>query len=95
MSKATVVKKESTKKAGGLSKPVQPDGVLSKLLGSNKPLPRTDVIKGLWDKIKATPGMQNGRNINALSEDEWIDFFGKEEITMFELAKCISNHLVK
>jgi upstream activation factor subunit UAF30 len=36
----------------GLSEPMQPDPVLSAVIGSN-PLPRSELIKKLWDYIRA------------------------------------------
>ncbi len=73
-------------------KPMQPDADLAAVVGS-EPLPRTQVIKKLWDYIKAN-GLQdkiNKRNINA--DDKLLKLFIKPQITMFELAGIISRHL--
>ena len=73
-------------------KPLQPDADLAAVVGGD-PLPRTEVIKKLWDYIKAN-GLQdkvNKRNIN--SDEKLLKLFGKPQINMFELAGIISKHL--
>ncbi len=73
-------------------KPVQPDADLAAVVGSN-PLPRTEIIKKMWDYIKAK-GLQdkvNKRNINA--DATLLKLFGKNQVTMFELAGIISKHV--
>jgi chromatin remodeling complex protein RSC6 len=73
-------------------KPLQPDAELAAVVGNN-PIPRTEVIKKLWDYIKAN-GLQdkiNKRNINA--DEKLLKIFGKQQVSMFELAGIISKHL--
>lgn len=73
-------------------KPVQPDADLAAVVGGN-PLPRTEIIKKMWDYIKAK-GLQdkvNKRNINA--DATLLKLFGKNQVTMFELAGIISKHV--
>lgn len=73
-------------------KPVQPDADLAAVVGS-EPLPRTEIIKKMWDYIKAK-GLQdkvNKRNINA--DATLLKLFGKNQVTMFELAGIISKHV--
>ena len=73
-------------------KPMQPDADLAAVVGGD-PLPRTEVIKKLWDYIKAK-GLQdkvNKRNINA--DEKLLKLFGKPQVNMFELAGIISKHL--
>jgi upstream activation factor subunit UAF30 len=73
-------------------KPLQPDAELADIVGST-PIPRTEVIKKLWDYIKAN-GLQdktNKRNINA--DAKLLKIFGKPQANMFELAGFISKHL--
>jgi chromatin remodeling complex protein RSC6 len=76
-----------------LSKPVQPDEVLSAVVGS-APLSRGELTKKLWDYIKKH-GLQdttNKRNINA---DEALKkvFNGKAQVSMFEMTKLVSGHV--
>jgi chromatin remodeling complex protein RSC6 len=73
-------------------KPVQPDADLAAVVGST-PIPRTEIIKKMWDYIKAK-GLQdkvNKRNINA--DATLLKLFGKNQVTMFELAGIISKHV--
>ncbi len=73
-------------------KPVQPDADLAAVVGS-EPIPRTQIIKKMWDYIKAK-GLQdkvNKRNINA--DATLLKLFGKNQVTMFELAGIISKHV--
>ena len=69
-----------------LMKPVQPDGPLTAIVG-NKPAPRGQITKKLWEYIK-----KNKRNINA---DEALKavFGGKKQVTMFEMTKLVSKHI--
>jgi chromatin remodeling complex protein RSC6 len=73
-------------------KPVQPDADLAAVVGST-PIPRTEIIKKMWDYIKAN-GLQdkvNKRNING--DEKLLKLFGKPQVTMFELAGIISKHV--
>lgn len=75
-------------------KPVQPDADLAAVVG-DKPLPRTQVVKKLWDYIKANKlqDTANKRNINA--DAKLLKVFGKAQVTMFELPGLIGKHIVK
>ena len=58
-----------------------------------EPVARTEVIKKLWDYIKAN-GLQDSkdkRSINA--DDKLLPVFGKPQVTMFELAGVVGKHL--
>lgn len=73
-------------------KPLTPSAELAAIVGSN-PLPRTEVVKKMWDYIKAN-GLQdkaNKRNINA--DDKLLKIFGKKQVTMFEMTGLVSKHL--
>lgn len=74
-------------------KPMQPDTALATIVG-DKPLPRTEVVKKMWDYIKKN-GLQdkeNRRNINA-DDKLKVVFGGKEQVSMFEMTKLISKHI--
>jgi len=86
--------KKSTRKVNpALMKPVQPDELLSAIVGS-KPLPRGEMTKKLWDYIKKNKlqDTKNKRNINA---DEALKkvFGGKKTVSMFEMTKLVSGHV--
>ena len=65
---------------------------LAAVVGAS-PLPRTEVIKKLWDYIKAhnLQDAQNKRNINA--DEKLAKVFGKKQVTMFEMAGLVGKHL--
>ncbi len=73
-------------------KPMQPDADLAAVIG-DQPVPRPEAVKKIWDYIKDN-GLQdkvNRRNINA--DDKLRKLFGKDQITMFELAGILGRHL--
>ena len=74
--------------------PLTPDAALAAVIG-NKPMPRTEIVKKVWDHIKKA-GLQdktNKRMINA--DDKLKPLFGKAQISMFELAKIVNDHIQK
>ena len=66
---------------------------LADVVGS-KPIPRTEVIKKIWEYIKKNKLQDsvNKRNINADAKLKVL-FAGKSQISMFELAKIVNNHV--
>ncbi len=73
-------------------KPLTPSSQLAEIVGS-KALPRTQVVKKLWDYIKKNDlqDKKNKRNINADAKLKPI--FGKGTVSMFEMTKLVSKHL--
>jgi upstream activation factor subunit UAF30 len=73
--------------------PLQPSALLSEVVGS-KPIPRTEVIKKIWDYIKKN-GLQDSKNRRMINADEKLKpiFDGKSQVSMFELAKVVSKHV--
>lgn len=54
---------------------------------------RTEVIKRLWDYIKAK-GLQDAKDRRAINaDDKLLPVFGKPQVTMFELAGIVGKHL--
>jgi len=78
-----------------LLKPVQPDELLSKVVGS-KPLPRGELTKKIWDYIKKHK-LQDEKKRTQINGDETLKaiFGGKKSVTMFELTKHVSTHIIK
>ena len=69
-----------------------PSPALAAVVG-NEPVARTQVIKKLWDYIKAN-GLQDATNKRAINADPLLlPVFGKPQVTMFELAKVVGPHL--
>ena len=95
-----VAKKKVTKKAAkkkrkvnpAFIRPLQPSEALAEVVGA-KPLPRTQVIKKIWVYIKKND-LQNPLNKrNILADVKLKKLFGKDEVSMFELTKIVSQHL--
>ncbi|HOZ63303.1 MAG TPA: DNA topoisomerase III [Burkholderiaceae bacterium] len=77
-----------TSAAAGL----QPSGALAAVIGA-EPVARTQVIKKLWDYIKAN-NLQDATNKRAINADaKLLAVFGKPQVTMFELAGIVGKHL--
>jgi DNA topoisomerase-3 len=69
-----------------------PSAALAAVIGS-EPVARTEVIKKLWDYIKAN-GLQDAANKRAINADaKLLPVFGKPQVTMFELAGIVGKHL--
>ncbi len=75
-----------------LSKPLDLSPELEAVIGKG-PLPRTEVVKKLWEYIKQHD-LQNPKNKrNILADEKLKAVFGKDEVTMFEMTKLVSAHL--
>ncbi|SCK62094.1 DNA topoisomerase-3 [Variovorax sp. HW608] len=96
--KAAPAKKVAAKKAAAPKAPrkpaagLKPSDALAAVIGT-EPVPRTEVIKKLWDYIKAN-GLQDATNKRAINADAKLKpVFGKDQVTMFELAGIVGKHL--
>jgi len=88
--KASAKKAAPRKAATGAG--LQPSAALAAVIGSEA-VARTQVIKKLWDYIKAN-GLQDAANKRAINADAKLAaVFGKEQVTMFELAGIVGKHL--
>ena len=71
---------------------LKPSDALAAVIGA-EPVARTEVIKKLWDYIKAN-GLQDATNKRAINADAKLKpVFGKDQVTMFELAGIVGKHL--
>lgn len=71
---------------------LKPSDALAAVIG-NEPVARTQVIKKLWDYIKAE-NLQDAANKRAINADaKLLAVFGKPQVTMFELAGIVGKHL--
>ena len=96
--KAPAAKKVAAKKAAAPKAPrktgagLTPSAALAAVIGT-EPVARTEVIKKLWDYIKAN-GLQDATNKRAINADAKLKaVFGKDQVTMFELAGIVGKHL--
>ena len=90
---AKTAKKGARKANAAFMKPMQPSPQLAAVIG-DKPIPRTEVTKRLWQYIKKN-GLQdpkNKRNINADYKLQAV-FNGKSTVSMFEMTKLVGKHL--
>ena len=92
--KKTAAKKSARKPNAAFMAPLQPDDTLAAVVG-NKPLPRTEIVKKVWDHIKKNnlQDKNNRRMINADAKTRPL--FGKDQISMFDLAKIVNDHVKK
>jgi upstream activation factor subunit UAF30 len=97
--KAATTKKAAPKKAAtkrkpnpAFMRPLTPSSTLAAVIGAS-PIPRTEVVKKLWQYIKKNnlQDSKNRRNINA--DDKLKPIFGKATVSMFEMTKLVSKHL--
>ena len=73
-------------------KALTPSKELAAVVGA-APLARTEVVKQIWVYIKKN-NLQNPKNMrNILSDAKLKAVFGKDEVTMFEMAGLIGKHL--
>ena len=86
-------KKAARKPNAAFMAALTPSAALAEVVGS-KPLPRTEVIKKIWDYIKKN-NLQDSKNRRMINADAKLKviFAGKAQISMFELAKVVNNHV--
>jgi upstream activation factor subunit UAF30 len=76
-----------------LQRAVRPSAELAAIVGQG-PLPRTEITKKLWDYIKRR-GLQDAQDKRQINVDATLEpiFGGKKSVSMFELAKLVSQHV--
>ena len=91
--KKAAKKKSARKPNAAFMAPLTPSATLADVIGS-KPVPRTEVIKQIWNYIKKN-GLQDSKNRRMINADAKLKtlFGGKSQISMFELAKVVNNHV--
>jgi len=96
--KAPAAKKVAATKTAAVKAPrkvaanLKPSSELAAVIGSDM-VARTEVIKKVWDYVKAN-NLQDATNKRAINADaRLLPVFGKDQITMFELAGIVGKHL--
>jgi upstream activation factor subunit UAF30 len=86
-------KKSNRKPNAAFMAPLMPSAALGEVVGA-KALPRTEIIKKIWDYIKKN-GLQDKKNRRMINADAKLKtvFGGKGQVSMFELAKIVSKHV--
>ena len=74
---------------------VTPSAALADVIGS-KPLPRTEIIKKIWEYIKKN-NLQDKTNKRMINADAKLKvlFGGKSQVSMFDLAKIVGLNVKK
>ena len=86
----------TTKKPNaGSSKPTQPAKALAAAVGS-RPLPRTELIKKLWEYIRAHKLQDPAKKTLTNADDRLKAVFdGKAQMSMCEMTKLISGCMTR
>lgn len=76
------------------AKPVKPDEKLALVVGA-APLPRTELTKKIWEYIRKH-NLQDAKNRRMINADANLKavFNGKAQVSMFEMTKLVSKHVV-
>ena len=83
---------EAKKPNAAFMKPMTPSKLLAAVVGKS-PLPRTEVTKKVWEYIKQH-NLQDPANKRMINADKKLKaIFGKDQVSMFEMTKLISNQL--
>jgi DNA topoisomerase-3 len=89
---AKAVAPKTPRKAPAAGSGATPSAALAAVIGA-EPIARAQVIKKLWDYIKAN-GLQDATNKRAINADaKLLPVFGKPQVSMFELAGIVGKHL--
>ncbi|MBN8575912.1 MAG: hypothetical protein KF775_14090 [Cyclobacteriaceae bacterium] len=85
-------KKSARKPNAAFMVALNPSPALAAVIG-NKAVPRTEIIKKLWAYIKKN-GLQDSKNRRMINADEKLKvvFGGKNQVSMFDLAKLVGKH---
>jgi len=90
--KKAAAKKSAPKANSAFMAPLTPSDSLAQVIG-NKPAPRTEIIKKIWDYIKKN-NLQDKTNKRMINADAKLKpVFGKDQVSMFELAKIVGQHV--
>ena len=86
-------KKSARKPNAAFMRALTPSAALGAVVGTNA-LPRTEAVKKIWVYIKAK-GLQDKTNRRMINADDKLKavFGGKSQVSMFDMAKHLSNHL--
>src|SRR3977135_1965134 len=86
-------KKSARKPNAAFMTPLSPSSALAEVIG-NKPTPRTEIVKKIWDYIKKN-NLQDKTNRRMINADAKLKvlFGGKNQVSMFDLAKIVSQHV--
>jgi upstream activation factor subunit UAF30 len=73
-------------------KAMTPSAQLAAIIG-DKPLPRTEVTKKVWEYIKANKLQDAAKKTMINADAKLKEIFKKAQVSMFEMTKLINGHL--
>jgi upstream activation factor subunit UAF30 len=73
-------------------KAMTPSGSLAAIIG-DKPLPRTEVTKKVWEYIKKNNLQDSAKRTMINADAKLKEIFKKAQVSMFEMTKLINSHL--
>jgi len=87
-------KKAARKPNAAFMAPLAPNAKLAAVIG-DKPAPRTEIVKKIWDYIKKN-NLQDSKNKRMINADAKLKpLFGKDQVSMFDLAKIVNDNISK
>jgi len=87
-------KKAARKPNAAFMAPLTPGEKLAAVIG-DKPAPRTEIVKKIWDYIKKN-NLQDSKNKRMINADAKLKpLFGKDQVSMFDLAKIVNDNIQK
>jgi chromatin remodeling complex protein RSC6 len=90
--KKAAKKKTARKPNEAFMRALTPSSVLAEVIG-NKAIPRTEIVKKIWEYIKKN-NLQDKKNRRMINADGKLKgLFGKDQISMFDLAKIVNKHV--
>jgi chromatin remodeling complex protein RSC6 len=90
--KAAPKKKSARKPNAAFMAPLNLTPALAEVVGSSS-LPRTEIVKKMWEYIRKN-NLQDSKNRRMINADGRLrPIFGKDQISMFELAKIVNKHV--
>ncbi|KAK8075941.1 hypothetical protein PG994_003213 [Apiospora phragmitis] len=88
---------ESTNKprkaGGGFQKPFNLSAPLAEVCGGEPRLPRPQVVKKLWEHIKANELQDPSDKRQILCDEKMYAVFKQSKVDMFQMNKLVGNHL--
>lgn len=92
--KKAAPKKAARKPNAAFMAPLSPGDKLAAVIG-DKPAPRTEIVKKIWDYIKKN-NLQDPKNKRMINADAKLKpLFGKDQVSMFDLAKIVNDNIKK
>ena len=87
-------KKSARKPNAAFMAPLTPGDKLAAVIG-DKPAPRTEIVKKIWDYIKKN-NLQDKKNKRMINADAKLKpLFNKDQVSMFDLAKIVNDNIKK